>query len=242
MEWNEKYETMLKDIRNSMEIAEDLNNIELYESLEKIFNQILEVSRLRYGEHIELWKDIEGFEGYQVSNQGNVRSLKKGKEPKILKPYDNGYGYLKVDLYKNNKQYKKRVHKLVAEAFIPNTTEGKTEVNHINGNKTDNRLINLEFVSRSENIKHAVNTGLRFSKDVLDNRPCICLNTVAIYPSINIASQVFNLNPKTIWENCNKKINYCEANGNKYYFDYAIIVNDIEHKIKNPFNLPTERV
>ena len=241
MEWNEKYETMLKDIRNSMEIAKELNDIELYESLEKIFNQILEVSRTRYGNHIELWKDIEGFEGYQVSNQGNIRSL-KGKEPKILKPYDNGYGYLYINLYKNNKMYAKRVHKLVAEAFIPNTEEGKTEVNHINGNKTDNRLINLEFVSRSENIKHSYETGLKFTNDILDNRPCICLNNGAIYPSIKLASEVFNIDPKEIWANCNEKIEYCEANGTKYYFDFAIIVNDIEHKMKNPFNLATERV
>lgn len=240
MEWNEKYETMLKDIRNSMQIAKDLNDIELYQSLEKIFNQILEVSRLRYGEHIELWKDIEGFEYYQVSTKGRIRSFIKGKEPKILKPYDNGYGYLYINLYKNNKMYAKRVHKLVAEAFIPNP-EGKTEVNHINGNKTDNRLINLEWTSPSENKKHAYETGLRFSNDILD-RPCIRLNNGAIYPSINLASQVFDINPKTIWENCNEKIDYCEANGTKYYFDFAIIVNDIETKIKNPFNLASERV
>lgn len=239
MEWNEKYETMLKDIRNSMQIAKELNDIELYQSLEKIFNQILEVSRLRYGEHIELWKDIEGFEGYQISNQGNVRSL-KGKEPKILKPIKNPTGYLYITLMKNNKKYVKRVHKLVAEAFIPNI-EGKTQVNHINGNKTDNRYFNLEWTSPSENVKHSYETGLKFSNDILD-RPCICLNNGTIYPSINVASEVFNLNPKDIWTNCNKKIDYLEANGNKYYFDYAIIVNDIEHKIKNPFNLANERV
>ena len=238
--WNEEYESMLKDIRNRMEIAKEENNIEAYEGLKETLNTMLQVSRTRDGDYIEPWKDIEGFEGYQVSMKGRIRSL-KGKEPKILKFGSGTGGYLKVDLRKDNKTYTKRVHKLVAETFIPNP-EGKTEVNHINGDKTDNRYFNLEWVSRSENIKHAVNTGLYFSKDILDNRPCICLNNGAIYPSINIASTVFGLNPKEIWKNCNEKIEFVEAYGNKYYFQYAIIVDNVENKIKNPFNLPTERV
>ena len=63
------------------------------------------------------------------------------------------------------------------------------------------------------------------------------MNNGAIYPSINIASTVFNINPKDIWKNCNEKIEYCEAYGNKYYFDYAIIVENVENKIKKPFNV-----
>lgn len=239
--WNEEYDYMLRDLRNRIAVAKEENNIEAYKSLTNTLNTILENSRTREGDYIEPWKDIEGFEGlYQISMKGNVRSI-KGKNPKILKPYKNGTGYLKVDLRKNNERYQKQVHRIVAETFIPNT-EGKTEVNHINGDKTDNRYFNLEWVNRSENMKHAVNTGLYFSKDILDTRPCICLNNGAIYPSIYIASEVFGINPKDIWKNCNEKIEFVEANGNKYYFDYAIIIDNIENKIKKPFNLASERL
>lgn len=102
----------------------------------------------------EVWKDIQNYEGlYQVSNLGSVKSFYYGKE-KILRPGKTHYGYLEVNLRMNNTSSMKKVHRLVCEAFLSNP-ENKTQVNHINGIKTDNRLDNLEWCTNSENQKHS---------------------------------------------------------------------------------------
>lgn len=112
---------------------------------------------------MEVWKDINGYEGlYQVSNLGNVKSLKYGKE-RILKPDVSKFGYLFVDLCKNNICKSFRVHRLVAIVFIPNL-ENKEQVNHINGIKTDNMVQNLEWVTAKENIQHAYDNGLKYAQ------------------------------------------------------------------------------
>lgn len=105
----------------------------------------------------EIWKDIEGYEGYyQVSNLGRVRSLDhidcrgrhiKGKTTKQLKDKD---GYYYVQLNKNGVQTKKKVHRLVAIAFIPNP-ENKREVSHLDETKTNNQVSNLEWATSKEN-------------------------------------------------------------------------------------------
>lgn len=107
----------------------------------------------------EIWKDIAKYEGlYQVSNYGNVRSLNyrhTGKVNKIAK-MRNRYGYLIVALSKNSVKSRKQIHQLVAKAFIPNP-ENKPEVNHIDGNKENNVVSNLEWVTSKENTQHAIN-------------------------------------------------------------------------------------
>lgn len=111
----------------------------------------------------EIWKPVKDFEGlYEVSNMGNVRSLnyRCTGEIKILKPGKDKRGYLKVNLYKSSKYSSKRVHRLVATAFIPNL-DNKTQVNHIDGNKQNNTVSNLEWCTNSENMQHAWRTGLR---------------------------------------------------------------------------------
>ncbi len=109
------------------------------------------------------WRPVKGFEGlYEVSNLGQVKSLNYNRtgETKILRLSKDRYGYLQVSLRKNSKVYTKLVHRLVASAFIPNP-EGKTQVNHIDGDKTNNKVDNLEWCTAKENIQHAWNTGLK---------------------------------------------------------------------------------
>ena len=101
----------------------------------------------------EIWKPIKDFEGYyEVSNMGRVRSLnykRTGKE-KILKNIGDYKGYLEIVLTKNGKQKQFKVHRLVAEAFIPNP-ENKPCIDHINTVKSDNRVENLRWVTYKEN-------------------------------------------------------------------------------------------
>lgn len=106
----------------------------------------------------EIWKDIKGYEGlYQVSNLGKVKSLKKNI---ILKPYIEKKGYLRIDLNKNGKSKHYLIHRLVAEAFIPNPLN-KLQINHIDCNKQNNCINNLEWSTNLENAIHAYNNNLR---------------------------------------------------------------------------------
>ena len=101
----------------------------------------------------EIWKDIIGFEGhYQVSNKGKVRSIKNNKI-KELKPYKEikRCGYLSVYLRLPGQKFTKKVHRLVAEAFIPNPN-GFPEVNHIDENKENNCVENLEWCTGEYNL------------------------------------------------------------------------------------------
>ena len=105
---------------------------------------------------MEIWKNVLGYEDYEVSNLGRVKSLKFGKD-KILKLSDDGNGYLKVCLFNNKKQKVRKVHQLVAEAFLNHIPCGfELVVNHKNFTRTDNRPNNLEITSQrnNANLKH----------------------------------------------------------------------------------------
>lgn len=127
---------------------------------------------------IEVWKDITGFENlYQVSNYGRVKRLSrkiynKGllKNKKyfyckeiILKNSTVSKGYKGVTLVKNGKRYHKKVHRLVAIEFIPNI-DNKPQINHIDCNKANNMVNNLEWCTNSENQIHAYKNGLNSCK------------------------------------------------------------------------------
>lgn len=123
---------------------------------------------------IEKWKPVKGYEGlYEVSSLGRIKSLSKrvdsGKchrsySEKILKPGKDCNGYLRVSLSNfNHLAHTHKVHRLVAEAFIDNP-EKLPEVNHIDGNKANNSIDNLEWISASDNLKHAYKNGLKSVK------------------------------------------------------------------------------
>lgn len=104
----------------------------------------------------EIWKDIPKYEGiYEISNYGRIKNKKTGK----LKSQRNTFkGYLQVGLSnKGDKTF--RVHRLVAEAFIPNPNN-LPQVNHKDGNKKNNRVDNLEWISNYDNMQHAIKLGL----------------------------------------------------------------------------------
>lgn len=121
----------------------------------------------------EIWKDINGYEHlYQISNFGRVKSLERkvywgcnyktcrNEKERLLNYIKDKNGYLRCSLHKDGKQRNYSVHRLVAETFIPNL-EGKPEVNHIDGNKKNNRVTNLEWVTSQENQIHAFKMGLQ---------------------------------------------------------------------------------
>lgn len=108
---------------------------------------------------MEIFKNVIGYDGlYQVSNKGNVKSLvNRHGYPIILKQsWDNG-GYKIVTLCKNKKRSTKTIHRLVASAFLG---QSSLDVNHKDGNKQNNNLENLEFVTKSQNVLHAINIGI----------------------------------------------------------------------------------
>ena len=102
---------------------------------------------------MEIWKDVPGYEGYyQVSDLGNVKSIKFNKE-KILKPRIDSHGYLRVDLFYKGKRKTIKVHQLVAMAFLNHTPDGYNGliVDHKDNDKLNNRLSNLQLISAREN-------------------------------------------------------------------------------------------
>ena len=124
----------------------------------------------------EIWKDIEGYEGrYKISNKGRVLSLSRYKqnhtkkqyvEEKIISNYiNNKNGYVYVYLCKDGKYKNCRIHRLVAETFIPNPN-GFPQVNHIDGDKTNNNVENLEWCTASYNIVDYYKRSGAYDKDV----------------------------------------------------------------------------
>ena len=166
----------------------------------------------------EIWKDIEGYGGaYQISNQGRVYCResyvigfggKTRKKPHILKDADNGKGYRYVTISVSKKRNNHYVHRLVAEFFLPNP-KNLPVVNHINGNKADNRVENLEWCTQADNLAHAVATGLiGVGGRVHNSIKVIDLSTNIIFECIRDAARERGLHYGTLKDALRHKSEY----------------------------------
>ena len=164
---------------------------------------------------MEQWKQIEDYEHYEVSTEGRV----KNKKGEILKARKNEHGYLYVSLWKNNKGKNFRVNRLVAIACIPNPNNN-TDVNHINEDKTDNRVENLEWLPHGENIKHGTLQQRRAEKlkgNTYHNTPVRCIETGQEFESVKQASEWLNVRPTSL----TKHLRGQRKSIKKYHFEYV---------------------
>lgn len=173
------------------------------------------------------WKEVEGCPNYLVSSAGRVKNLKLG----IVLKQSLRNGYLRVSI--NGKG--QSVHRLVAQAFIPNPN-GFDTVDHINGDKTDNRAENLRWISRSDNVRRFYKEqitedqkanrrmfALKVNRLALEaahkatKKPVICLENGKTYESVNQAGRELEVNPGNICKVLKGK--FKQTNG--YHFIYA---------------------
>ena len=148
---------------------------------------------------MEIWKEVAGYDGkYKVSNLGNVMSMnyRLTNKPKLLHPTVNAVGYCELTLTKDGKRTRHQVHRLVAEAFIPNA-ENKKCVNHIDFDKTNNSADNLEWCSYLENTAHSLQRITEATRAANNKAVVQCDlagNVIAVYDSISEASRRTNIN------------------------------------------------
>lgn len=162
----------------------------------------------------EVWKPVKGYEGlYEVSNTGKIR-----RNGYLMSQHQCRNGYLRCKLTKNGKPKMKLLHRLVAEAFIPNP-DNLPQVNHVNENKTDNRVENLEWCTcqyninyghRKEKVKAKELNGIR-SKQV--EQYTIEGELIKVYPSLNEAARQTGLKLSNLNSCCLNKPHYKTCGG-----------------------------
>lgn len=145
------------------------------------------------------FKKIYEYENYLISDTGVVKNIKFQKEH-ILTIHITGRGYLFINLYKNGKKKTGLIHRLLANAYIPNP-ENKPQINHKNGIKKDNRLENLEWVTSSENHIHARKLKLIYRANAkLYENDVLCIHGLILSETFNQLelSKIYNVTPTTI--------------------------------------------
>lgn len=174
------------------------------------------------------WRAIDGYKNYEISNVGDVRSkdkiivtinltsyIKKGRQ---LKPKKHKDGYQFVQLSSNKKCSNLYIHRLVAQAFIPNP-ENKPMVNHIDGDKRNNTIKNLEWATSKENAVHAYKNNLLYKIEDLkpSSKAVINTETNTCYPTIKEAANALNRNYTVVREMLKGRrkktvpLEYCDA-------------------------------
>lgn len=159
---------------------------------------------------MEKWKDIDGYEGlYKISNFGRVLSAPRQgsyRTPRCLTIKLDTHGYQIVDLFKNGKGSRKKVHRLVAQAFIPNPYDKKT-VNHKDGNPKNNHVDNLEWATQRENNLHCINVLRNRFKPVASYNKSG--NLVKQYESVTEAAKDVGAQKTNIVKACRGQIKSC---------------------------------
>ena len=218
----------LVDTVNNLQTTNTHIQNDLYEMRHPNTKTRVENVQDKYAEQDEIWKDIKGYENqYQISNLGNIRALSRKGQRKGVERMEtriSNWGYPIISIWKNNKQKTFSVHRLVAETFIANPNN-KAEVNHKNGIKTDNRVENLEWVTREENIQHAYNTGLNPRSlpmpEVVKMPKIICCETGDVFNSITEASHKYNVSISHLSSCLNGKDNRKTVGGWHWLYCYC---------------------
>ena len=189
-----------------------------------------------------IWKVIDGFENYEVSNTGLIRVLghaskyvKKryeGQYPKILKPRYDEDGYLRIGLQQGQLTGEKNrkhvyVHRIVANTFIDNP-ENKTTVNHINGRRDDKRVENLEWCTMKENRQHSLkNLSPKIPRARQVNQYDMEYNLIATFPSTSAAGRVFGVDHSMIAYTCRaNQTREIKKSYKGYIWEYVVTCND----------------
>lgn len=170
----------------------------------------------------EEWKDIKGYEGlYKISNCGRVYSLRQNK---LLTLHRSQSDYVYIGLHKECKVRNFRVHRLVAEHFIPNLNN-LTEVNHIDEDKDNNCVTNLEWVSHKDNCNHGTRNR-RCAEG--SSRPVVCVETGLIYPSGKFADMMFGYKQGRIASCLSPKSRAKTAYG--FHWEYVVkeVMQDVQ--------------